>query len=232
MARTRSQDYDSFKQALLDCAAKLFASKGFASTSINEIAEAAGLSKAGVYHYFDSKSEILRTMLTGHLEAVTEIVDTALNTSEPPRSKFITFTRLLIENYSRPASRNQHAVLMSRDMDSLPAKDREFVVTTERRIVRAIDRLLQSIHPQLAKHQDFTRPLTMLYFGMINWTDNWYSEKGRLTPAELAALAAELFLYGLSHTDYSAIHARSGRPRRETTQGPAHCKRKLARGST
>ena len=208
MARTRSQDYDSIKQSILDCAAKLFATKGFARTSINEIAEAAGLSKAGVYHYFDSKSEILRAMLTEHLEAVTEIVDTALNTSEPPRSKFITFTRLLIESYTRPASRNQHAVLMS-DMDSLPAKDREFVVTTERRIVRAIERLLQSVHPQLEQHQDFVRPLTMLYFGMINWTDNWYSEKGRLAPAELATLAAKLFLNGLEHTDYSAIRTRS-----------------------
>jgi AcrR family transcriptional regulator len=209
MARTRSQDYDSVKQSILDCAAKLFATKGFASTSINEIAEASGLSKAGVYHYFDSKSEILGTMLTEHLETFTEIVDTALNTSESPRSKFLTFTRLLIDNYSRPATRNQHAVLMSRDMDSLPSKDREFVATTERRIVRATDRLLQNIHPQLEKHPDFTRPLTMLYFGMINWTDHWYSEKGRLAPAELAALVAELFLYGLAHTDYSAIHTRN-----------------------
>ena len=95
------------------------------------------------------------------------------------------------------------------DLDSLPAKDREFVVTTERRIIRAIERLLQSIHPQLLKHQDFARPLTMLYFGMIKWTDNWYSEKGRLAPAELATLTAELFLNGLEHTDYSAIHTRS-----------------------
>ncbi len=204
MARTRSQDYDSIRGAILDSAAKLFATKGFASTSINEIAEAAGLSKAGVYHYFDSKSEILRAMLADHLEAVTEIVDTALNSSKPPRAKFITFTRMLIESYTQPASRNRHAVLMS-DMDSLPAKDREFVVTTERRIIRSVERLLESIHPELLVHQGFTRPLTMLYFGMINWTDNWYTEKGRLAPAELATLASELFLNGLEHTKYSGI---------------------------
>lgn len=204
MARTRSQGYDAVKQTILDNAAKLFATKGFASTSINEIADSAGLSKAGVYHYFDSKSEILRAMLTEHLETVTEIVDTALNTSEPPRTKFITFTRLLVESYTRAASRNQHVVLMS-DIDSLEPKDREFVVTTERRIIRAIERLLESIHPQLLQHQDFTRPLTMLFFGMINWTDNWYSEKGRLAPVELATLASELFLNGLERTDYSAI---------------------------
>lgn len=204
MARTRSQGYDSVKQAILDNAAKLFATKGFASTSINEIADSAGLSKAGVYHYFDSKSEILRAMLTEHLETVTEIVDTALNTSEPPKNKFITFTRLLVESYTRAASRNQHVVLMS-DIDALQPKDREFVVSTERRIIRAIERLLESIHPQLREHPDFTRPLTMLFFGMINWTDNWYSEKGRLAPVELATLASELFLNGLQHTDYSEI---------------------------
>jgi AcrR family transcriptional regulator len=204
MARTRSQDYDSIRGAILDSAARLFATKGFASTSINEIAEAAGLSKAGIYHYFDSKSEILRAMLADHLEAVTEIVDSALNSSEPPRAKFITFTRMLIESYTQPASRNRHAVLMG-DMDSLPAKDREFVVTTERRIIRSVERLLESIHPELLAHPGFARPLTMLFFGMINWTDNWYTEKGRLAPAELAALASELFLNGLEHTDYSGI---------------------------
>jgi AcrR family transcriptional regulator len=207
MARTRSQDYDLVKQSILDCAAKLFAAAGFASTSINDVAQASGLSKAGVYHYFDSKSEILSTMLTRHLEAVTEIVDAALSTSEPPRTKFIALTRLLLEKYSRPESRNQHAVLM-REMDSLPAKDREFVVATERRMVRAIDRLLQNINPELEKCKGVTRPLTMLYFGMINWTDNWYSDKGHLAPAELATLVAELFLNGLARTDYSAIRKR------------------------
>lgn len=206
MARTRSQGYDSVKQTILDSAAKLFATKGFASTSINEIADAAGLSKAGVYHYFDSKSEILRAMLTEHLETVTEIVDTALNTSEPPRQKFMTFTRLLVENYTRASSRNQHVVLMS-EIDSLPARDREFVVATERRIIRAIERLLESLHPRLGEHQSLIRPLTMLFFGMINWTDNWYSEKGRLSPAELARLASALFLNGVEHTDYSEIEA-------------------------
>ena len=73
-------------------------------------------------------------------------------------------------------------------------------------MVRAIDRLLQSIDPKLEKIQGITRPLTMLYFGMINWTDNWYSADGHLTPTELATLAAELFLNGLLRTDYSAIH--------------------------
>lgn len=206
MARTRSQDYDSIKQAILLSAAKLFAERSFEATSINEIAAAAGLSKAGIYHYFDSKTDILRTMLIEHLESVSELVDSALNTSDAPREKFLRLTEALIENYTRPASRNQHSVLVN-DIGCLPAKDREFVVSAERRIIRATERLLQSLFPQLGEHEAFVQPITMLYFGMINWTDTWFSDKGRLTPKQLAALSAELILNGIAHTNLARLPA-------------------------
>lgn len=204
MARTRSQDYDAIKQSILAAAAKLFAERGFEATSINDVAAAAGLSKAGIYHYYESKTVILRTMLTEHLNAVSEIVDIALNTSDPPREKFVTLTRMLIENYTQPASRNQHIVLVN-DIGALPPNDRELVVAGERRIIRATERLLQSLYPHLASHPGFVQPITMLFFGMINWTDTWYSDKGRLAPQQLATLAAELILNGIAHTDYAAI---------------------------
>lgn len=206
MARSRSNEHDAIKQTILEAAAKLFAAKGFASASMNEIADGAGISKAGVYHYFESKTEILRVMLTEHLSMVSEIADEAFGSSEAPRAKFHTFTRLLIESYTRSTSRHQHAVLM-RDIDFLPPKDREFIVSAERRIIRAVERLLQSIHPELSERPYLTRPLAMLFFGMINWTDNWYSEKGRLSPEELATLAAELFLGGVEHAITSATQA-------------------------
>lgn len=206
MARGRSNEHDTVKQTILETAAKLFAVKGFASASMNEIADGAGISKAGVYHYFDSKTEILRVMLTEHLSAVSEIADEAFGSSEAPRAKFHTFTRLLIESYTRSTSRHQHAVLM-RDIDFLSPKDREFIVSAERRIIRSVERLLQSIHPTLSERPYLKRPLAMLFFGMINWTDNWYSEKGHVSPEELATLAAELFLGGVEHAIAPAIQA-------------------------
>lgn len=212
MARTRSQDHDLVKQTILDSAARLFATRGFASASMNEIAAGAGISKAGIYHYFDSKSEILRVMLTEHLESVADIADAALNSSDSPRAKFVTFTRMMIESYTRSgsASRHHHTVVM-RDLDALPARDREFVISAERRIIRAVERLLQNIQPELKDRPELVRPLTMLFFGMINWTDNWYSEKGHLSPEELASLAAEVFLQGVERMRYAEI--RTERPR-------------------
>jgi len=43
------------KQKLLDAATKLFGAQGFFATTIEQIAEEAGVSKSLVYNYFDSK---------------------------------------------------------------------------------------------------------------------------------------------------------------------------------
>ena len=50
-------------EQIIETAAKLFAEKGFDATSIDDIAEACGVAPGLIYHYFDSKSEILRALL-------------------------------------------------------------------------------------------------------------------------------------------------------------------------
>jgi AcrR family transcriptional regulator len=60
---------DQFEDSILDRAAALFARRGFAKTSIQEIADAVGLSKAGLLHHFPSK-EALRGAVLGQAEAL------------------------------------------------------------------------------------------------------------------------------------------------------------------
>src|SRR6476620_7965343 len=56
------------RERLLDAASTVFARKGFAATSIDEIAEAAGVTKGAVYSNFDSKEHLVRTVLDERLE--------------------------------------------------------------------------------------------------------------------------------------------------------------------
>lgn len=48
---------------IVDAAAKLFAEKGFDGTSIDDIAEACGVAPGLIYHYFDSKTDILKALM-------------------------------------------------------------------------------------------------------------------------------------------------------------------------
>ena len=53
------RDGEATRQRVVEAAIELFASQGFASASIRDLASAAGVSLAGLYHHFASKDEIL-----------------------------------------------------------------------------------------------------------------------------------------------------------------------------
>ena len=48
---------------ILDCAVRLFSERGYDAVGVQEIAEAAGIKKPTLYHYFGSKEGLLRTLL-------------------------------------------------------------------------------------------------------------------------------------------------------------------------
>jgi AcrR family transcriptional regulator len=62
---------------ILAAARRLFACKGFHATSMNEVAEASGLAKAAVYHYFDGKDALLRSLHDGILAGAEERIKRA-----------------------------------------------------------------------------------------------------------------------------------------------------------
>ena len=62
-ATTRARQADRRRAELLDTALRLFAEKGFASTTIGDIATASGTAHGLVYHYFRSKDELLVAVL-------------------------------------------------------------------------------------------------------------------------------------------------------------------------
>lgn len=200
MARTRSQDYDAIKVAILDKAADLFARKSFANTSITEISEASGLSKSGIYHYFKSKHEVLDTILSEHVETVFDVVSAAMQTSLDPVKQFETLTLLLLETYSR--SKSRHTVLMN-ELDCLQERERERIVALERRVVKFTESIIEKINPDLVVNAENRRPVVMLFFGMINWTYTWFDANRGIRPDQLARIASSIFMNGLLATDFT-----------------------------
>jgi TetR/AcrR family transcriptional regulator len=51
------------RSRILQCAVELFASRGFDAVGVQEVADAAGLKKPTLYHYFGSKGGLLKTLL-------------------------------------------------------------------------------------------------------------------------------------------------------------------------
>jgi len=65
------------RENLLNCALELFSLRGYDAVGVQEIAEAAGIKKPTLYHYFGSKSGLLATLLTEHFDPFFESLQTA-----------------------------------------------------------------------------------------------------------------------------------------------------------
>jgi TetR/AcrR family transcriptional regulator len=65
------------REKLLACALKLFAARGYDAVGVQEVADAAGLKKPTLYHYFGSKSGLLRTLLSENFDALFDEVEKA-----------------------------------------------------------------------------------------------------------------------------------------------------------
>jgi AcrR family transcriptional regulator len=70
-------DLPGTRQRILDVALALFAERGYDATSMREIAERVGFTKAALYYHFDSKADIVRSMLVDTEQQVAGLVDWA-----------------------------------------------------------------------------------------------------------------------------------------------------------
>lgn len=75
---------------LLQHATKLFAKKGFDRTSVQEIVEAAGVTKGAMYHYFDSKDDLLYEIYARVLREQTAQLEKVADSDAPLRARLAT----------------------------------------------------------------------------------------------------------------------------------------------
>ena len=190
MARPQSPDYDKRREAILAAAARLYAQRGFAGASVADLAKACSTSKSLIYHYFPSKEDILYAAMAAHLDALVAAAEEATRDGTPEqRLRALThaFMRLYV------GAEDSHKVLLN-ELDNLPPARRAEVVAKQRRIIGAVEALVREIRPDAG---DLTLPLTMLFFGMINWTHTWFRPGGAVDADRLADMAVDLMLGGM-----------------------------------
>ena len=190
MARKQAADYEQRREAIVAKAAGLFAKRGYASASVADLAEACELSKSLIYHYYPSKEDILFEVMESHLLGLTGAVETVAGSSAPAERKLRDLTHRFMGLYV--GAQDRHKVLLN-DLDQLPPARRDVIVQRQRRLIASVETLIAQLRPDLATARA-KRPLTMLYFGMINWTHTWFDPAGPFSPDEVADLAVGLVL--------------------------------------
>lgn len=191
MARTQAADFAERKEAILDHAAALFAQKGFLGTSVMDIARACGASKSLLYHYYPSKEDVLFAVMSSHVDLLLDDVAAVTAAGLPPREALHALLHRFMMHYVGAAERQK---VLLHELDNLPAGRRRDIVETQRQIVDAVQGLLTAATPGLGNDPVRARAQTMLLFGTINWTSNWFRPDGPLTYDQIADMAFDMVM--------------------------------------
>ena len=195
MARTQAADYDERKAAIVDAAALLYALRGFNGASVADLAERCRTSKSLIYHYYQSKEDILFDVMIGHVqaldEAAREIAAGAGDAAEKLRALAHAFMALYV------GAADRHKVLLN-ELDNLDDARRAEIVKTQRGLIETVQALLVEIEPKVKKRNGESLAAAMLFFGTINWTHTWFDAKGPVSADAIADMAVDVVLGGLA----------------------------------
>jgi TetR/AcrR family transcriptional regulator, cholesterol catabolism regulator len=175
-------------------AAQLFRDRGFDATSVSEVARALGLTKAGLYHHFESKEALLFEIMIFGLDKVRDEVVIPVRGIRDPGDRL----RQLIVRHARIATRGQGAVAhLGDEIRALPPTARRQVEQRQRIYFDLVRNTLREL--QTAGRLQAVDPTvaTFSVIGMILWLPRWFRQDGRLSQDDVAESIADIALGGL-----------------------------------
>jgi TetR/AcrR family transcriptional regulator, cholesterol catabolism regulator len=194
-AREKPRKYDRRKQEVVNTAARLFAEQGYRNTSVDDLVRATGLQRGGLYHYIDSKQELL---LLAHEELMEPLLEQAeeIAADEAPADEKL---RALLRAWvTHVATHLDHMIVFNEErrlIESDPA-------WSDVRASRArFQRLLEDVLRQGAEDGTFViedvHVAELSILGIVNHMPQWLDPRGRLGPQDLADRCVDLLLAGL-----------------------------------
>lgn len=97
MARRKKEPKSVHREKIASAASVLFMDKGIAATSMDDIAKAAGYSKATLYVYFENKEEIIGILVLDSMKKLYHYIDTALEQQETTKEQYNFICRGLVQ---------------------------------------------------------------------------------------------------------------------------------------
>lgn len=180
-------------------AAQIICEKGYDATSMNEIAEAVGITKAGLYHHISGKRDLLFQIMNFGLDALEEEViqpARALKDAEQRLRAIIHGHAQLITSRSTPQGNNPVTVVVDEVAGLTPAQRRKISQRKRAYVDFISDTLRQLQEDGKLAEVDITAAAFSL-LGMILWLSRWYSPAGRLTPEQVSEEVTKIAFGGL-----------------------------------
>lgn len=179
----------------MDAAVRLFAAKGFDATTVQEIVDAAEVTKGALYHYFGAKDDLLfeiyRSLINEQMADMDRIVSEEADPAATVRS-------ILVGLVETTAGRVDETAVFVREMHRLDA-DRMTEFRAERRRFHETFRAVIEKAQARGQFSDVVPAETavLIALGVVNQLPTWYRPDGPKSPTQLGEEIADFVLAAL-----------------------------------
>lgn len=185
-------------------AAQIILRKGYDATSINDIANALGMTKAGLYHYINGKKELLFDIMNFGLDELDEEVVTPARAIADPSTRL----RFLIASHAQLVTRGQGAItILVDEITALTPAQNRVITRRKREYFNLLRGVLDELKTAGKLHDVDTTAATFSLLGIVNWLSRWFRQDGALTQEQVAEQIVKIALGGLLRTESRSTKA-------------------------
>lgn len=177
------------RDAVLRAAARLFRTKGYERATVRELADAVGLRSASLFHYFETKADILAAVMEQGLVLAADNATRAIERGSTPRERLEYCFRYYLIGLLSEEYRDYMTVLLY-DFRSLPPELSKRVQRVRNGVEQRWQAVLEEAFPD--RERPSLRLTGQFIFGAMCWALQWYSPKGALCLDELSRRFADL----------------------------------------
>lgn len=176
------------REALLRAAVSAFSRQGFHQTSLDEIAQKLGVTKAALYYYFPNKNAVLAACFDRAMKVANESLAQARKQGRNGREAL----QLYLRNYLEAVTDEFGISVLLTEEHSLEDEDRKKLFAERDKLEGEMRSLVREgirdgsivrCDPKLA---------VFLLLGAVNWIPKWFSQKGSWTNHQLAKAVTDM----------------------------------------
>ena len=199
---TETNGDDRLRQIFF-AAAQLFCEQGYDATTMSDIGDVIGVTKAAIYHFIPGgKQDLLFAIINYGMDTVDEFVITPAKEVEDAEDRL----RVIILNHSKLVMRRSTGqgfnpvTVMVDEVASLSPAQRRKIDGRKRVYMNLVRETLQQLRNEGKVKDDLD--ITVVAFSLIGtiiWLGHWYRPNGKLASAQVADIICRMVLGGILH---------------------------------
>jgi TetR/AcrR family transcriptional regulator, cholesterol catabolism regulator len=183
------------REAILDAAMHLFGKHGYSGTSMRDIAGAVGILPGSLYAHIASKEALLAEIVEAGINRFLAVVGPCAEMDASPAGKL---RAMVIAHVGEVADNPERSLVVCHQWRFLSDRNSKAAIAKRREYERTFVDVIEDGINAGEFHANLNLQIAVLtILGALNWTPEWLSPKGKLSPEAIGGMIADTLLLGV-----------------------------------